>query len=130
MPLNFKRMNLGRSLLKNKYGKATAIVTLPIELQLDPIYDFEVENLNWDSLLDFIVRGNTFSNHYEMDNMQSLGTKVVYNDGRGGWITDANSGLGIIGDNNFLAIFFGCTRSLKLILCGQNDGNLKLFQIK
>ncbi len=126
--LVLKAQVMGSCIMENKGGKGFNIRFLPNEVQLAPLQDVLVDDLNHDGNLDILVIGNDFGFEVVSGQHDAFFGKVLLGDGNGNFntIQESESGFIIEGDGRRIKKILVDNQVIYLTV--ENNGYLKAFR--
>jgi hypothetical protein len=116
------------SVLINNGKNGFSLNSLPVEVQVSPVYAVETIDLNNDQVEEIVLAGNLFSVKPEIGRYDALHGLALISDGKGNFksVSPSISGINIKGEVRHLAKL-RTAKGSKLIFIRNND-SVKLFE--
>lgn len=127
--LSLKAYQMSSVVLVKEGGFRFRIVELPNAAQVAPINAIAFQDVNKDSILDLVLAGNTYSNHYEQAPMNALKGLVLINHGNSEFEPVGSEVSGISSSNEIRSVASINTADLgNLLLFGSNNDSLLVYK--
>ena len=113
------------SYLQNLGNGNFTFVSLPLEMQLSPVFGMLVEDIDGDGNLDILSVGNSFATEVNIGRYDAQGSLFLKGNGKGNFIAKRNT-FAISGDNKSITQLYG-KGNQPIILIGANSAKLKVY---
>ncbi len=114
--------------IENQGSGKFQLKPLPLEMQTAPVFGILTDDVNLDGNIDFLAVGNSYAPDVVSGRCDAFIGQVMLGNGRGDFnsLPVLQSGFFVDGDAKSIAEII--VRNKRLILVGQNDDSLKVFQ--
>lgn len=130
--LHYEARSFKSVYLENKGNGNFEIITLPIEAQISAIFGIITHDLNTDGNKDILISGNFYVSEVETGRADAGNGLLMLGDGNGTFTPQAINSTGFFapGDVRDMTLLDSGPDHPMMVLVGNNDGPLQIFQIE